>query len=104
MTIKILKVTLAFLFLLCLLDWSYGYYQLVRFVGMVGFIILAYKEYKNNRQWVWVWVASAILINPLVKIALGRTIWNIMDIVWAVLLIISIFKKGNEVDDSNKKI
>jgi surface polysaccharide O-acyltransferase-like enzyme len=70
---------------------------------MVGFIILVYKKYDNYKKWFWIWVASAVLINPLLKIALGGTIWNIMDIVWAVLLIISIFKKSNEIDESNKK-
>jgi hypothetical protein len=42
--------------------------------------------------------ASAILINPFVKIALGRTIWNVKDVIWAVILIASIFmpEKGKE--------
>ncbi len=92
---NLLKVILTILFLGCLLDWDYGYYQLVRFIGMIGFAMLAYYEYPKKSIWMIVWISSAILINPLVKISLGRTIWNIVDVVWAVLLIGSIFSKTN---------
>ena len=58
---------------------------------MVGFAILAYGQYKKNDTWFVIWLASAILINPIFKISLGKEIWNIVDIIWAVLLIGSIF-------------
>ncbi|WP_456441872.1 DUF6804 family protein [Psychroserpens sp.] len=92
---KLIKVILTILFLLCLLDWSYGYYQFVRFIGLIGFSALSYQQYKKNNIWFIVWLASAVLINPFFKIALGRTIWNIIDIVWALLLIISLLKYRN---------
>jgi len=69
----------------------YGYYQLIRFIGMIGFGILSFKQYKKNQGWFITWVSSAILINPFFKITLGREIWNIVDIIWAILLIASIF-------------
>jgi len=90
-TLQILKIVLAILFVVCLFDMNYGYYQLVRFLGMVGFGILAYNIYKINQIWFLIWLSSAILINPIFKIALGRELWNIIDVVWAILLIISIF-------------
>jgi hypothetical protein len=40
-----------------------------------------------------IYVSLAILFQPLVKIALGREIWNIIDVVVGIGLIISIFKK-----------
>ncbi|MEW4923945.1 DUF6804 family protein [Algibacter sp. 2305UL17-15] len=86
----ITKIILIILFLGCLLDWNYGYYQLVRFLGMVGFGFLAYEQYNKNKTWFYIWFFSAILINPIFKIALGREIWNIVDVVWAILLVISI--------------
>ena len=66
----------------------YGYFQLVRFVGMTGFIILAYldKE-KEDKMIVIIWICSAVLINPIFKIALGRTLWNIADVIWSVILL-----------------
>jgi Family of unknown function (DUF6804) len=91
------KIILAILFLLCLLDWSYSYFQLVRFLGMVGFAYLAYNDFNKNKTWSYVWIASAILINPLIKIALGRNIWNVVDVIWSLLLIISMLKKRSNV-------
>ena len=44
-----IKAILAVLFIGCLFDWNYGYYQLVRFLAMVGFIILAYNQYQKNK-------------------------------------------------------
>ena len=70
----------------------YGYFQLVRFLGMVGFGILAFNAYnrKNNLFFI-IWIVSAILINPIIKISLGRTLWNVIDVVWAITLSISIW-------------
>ena len=89
----IIKIVLAILFVGCVFDWSYGYYELVRFLGMVVFGILAYDNYEKNKTWFVIWLSSAILINPIFKIALGRELWNIVDIIWAILLIVSIFIK-----------
>jgi hypothetical protein len=93
LTETIIKIILSILFLVCLLDMPYGYFQLVRFLGMVGFAILAYNDYQKNQTWFVIWLASAILINPIFKIALGRDIWNVVDVIWAILLISSIFIK-----------
>ena len=61
-SINLVKISLSILFLLCLLDWQYGFYQLVRFLGMIGFGILAYNEYEENKNWFVVWISSLILI------------------------------------------
>ncbi|MBD3627660.1 DUF6804 family protein [Cyclobacterium sp.] len=87
---NIIKIVLSILFLVCLLDMPYGYFQLVRFLGMVGFGILAYHNYQKNQTWFAIWLASAILINPIFKISLGREIWNFVDVIWAIILIASI--------------
>lgn len=88
-TIVAIKVILSVLFIGCLWSQQYEYYQLVRFVGMAGFLILAYHE-KENRMLFVFWGMSALLINPFIKVALGRTIWNMIDVVWAVCLILSL--------------
>tara|TARA_B100001093_G_C26842917_1_gene1021446 strand:+ start:2266 stop:2565 length:300 start_codon:yes stop_codon:yes gene_type:complete len=88
--IKAIKIILSILFLICLLDMPYGYYQFVRFIGMIGFGLLAFENYQNNQNWFVIWISSALLINPFYKIALGRDIWNIVDVIWAVLLIMSL--------------
>lgn len=93
----IMKIILSILLLVCLLDMPYGYYELIRFLGLIGFGVLAFKNYQKNQTWFIIWLSSAVLINPFFKIALGRDIWNIMDVIWAVLLIWSIFKEKRNV-------
>ena len=89
---KVIRITLAVLSLLCLLDMPYGYYQLYRFIAMGIFSYLAYIQ-REDIGWMIIWIISALLIQPFYKVALGRFIWNIVDVIWAVLLIFSIFKK-----------
>ena len=93
-TTSLIKISLAVLFFLCLLDMPYGYYQLVRFIALIGFTMLAYESYvKENNQAVIVYIGLAILFQPLFKIALGREMWNIVDVVVGVGLIGSLLKK-----------
>ena len=94
LTENIIKIVLSALFFLCLADMPYGFFQLVRFCALLGFGILAYSanEKKQSTE-VIVYVALAILFQPLFKIALGRTIWNILDVLVGVGLLLSIFIK-----------
>ena len=92
------KATLSILFLVCLLDMPYGYYQFVRFTGMIVFGLLAFENYQKNQMWFIIWISSALLINPFFKIALGRDLWNIVDVIWAVLLIVSVILNKKDVE------
>ena len=47
---KAIKIILAILFFLCLADMPYGFYQFVRFAGLIGFAILAYQAHEQGRQ------------------------------------------------------
>jgi hypothetical protein len=90
----LIKIILIILFLLCLFQMPYVYYQFARTVGMVGFVLLAYHDRgKKDKTLMIIWICSAIVINPIFKIALGRTLWNIMDIIWASLLLGTIIYK-----------
>ena len=91
---KLIKITLAILFFLCLLKMPYGFYQLVRFAALVGFAILAYMANQNHKQTeMIVYIVLALLFQPFLKIAFGRQIWNIIDVVIGIALIVSIFQK-----------
>ena len=91
---KIIKILLALLLFICLADMPYGYYQLVRFVGLIGFSILAYKAYEHNKKIeMIIFVGLALLFQPFFKISIGREIWNIVDVVVGIILIGSIFFK-----------
>ena len=86
----IIKTILAILFLCCLLKMPYGYYMLVRFVGMFGFAWLAYMDSeKSNKSLMILWIGCAVLIQPIVKIHLGRAVWQWIDIIFAVILLIT---------------
>jgi len=88
----IIKVVLAFLFFICLLNMPYGFYELVRFLALIGFLILAYYHYINERKFeFFLYVSLAILFQPIFKISLGRELWNITDIVIGLWLLLSIF-------------
>ena len=94
---KIIKIVLAVLFFLCLLDMPYGFYQFVRFVALIGFGILAYQAYKNENQTeTIIYGGLALLFQPLFKIALGREIWNIVDVVVGIGLLLTLLKNGKK--------
>jgi hypothetical protein len=93
------KLILAIALLLCLADMPYGYYQFVRVAACVGFGILAYTAFENKKQGEGILLIVLILLfQPLEKIALGRTLWNIVDVVVAIYLLGSAF-----VNTSTKK-
>lgn len=92
-TMKIFKSILAILLLLCLLDLPYGYYQLVRILAMMTFSYLAFTTYKNDgiNFYFVTFLFLAILFQPLIKISLGRLIWNVVDIIAAIFLLYTVF-------------
>jgi asparagine N-glycosylation enzyme membrane subunit Stt3 len=67
----------------------------VRFAAMVGFTYLGYYAKEQNRKnEVFIYIVLALLFQPFIKIALGRIIWNIVDLITGVgLLILAISDK-----------
>ena len=47
----------------------------------------------NNKIEVIVYIALALLFHPFIKVALGRTVWNVVDVIVSAGLIISLFVK-----------
>ena len=98
---SLIKLTLSILFLLCLVHLPYGYYQIIRFCALLGFSLLAYFSFENKQNTAAIiYVGLAILFQPIFKIALGRAIWNIVDVIVAIGLISSIFYNWRK----NKKV
>lgn len=80
-----------------LLSMPYGYYMLVRFVSMVAFGLMAYRYYTQSKVALTITFASlAVLFQPFVKIALGRTIWNVLDVMVSILLVLLWMKERKE--------
>ena len=83
-----LYMGLAIALVLCLFSMPYGFYQFVRFAAMAIFAYLAYCEYKNGHvDRMILFIVLAILFQPFAKIALGRVLWNIVDVIVAGYLI-----------------
>ena len=92
---QLIKIGLAGLLLICLAHMPYGYYQFVRIVSMLGFGYLAYLSYEKNDQTSFlIFLILAVLFQPLIKIALGRLLWNAVDVVVAIWLLWNIKKQG----------
>ena len=90
--VTVIKIILTVLFFLCLLEMPYGYYQLVRFAALIGFALLAYiSNEQGHKTEVIIYVCLAILFQPLFKIALGRVVWNVVDVIVNAGLIVSLF-------------
>ena len=69
----------------------YGFYQLVRFMALVVFGFLAFDANQRKQNlFVIIYGVLALLFQPFFKIALGRDLWNIVDVVVAILLIVSL--------------
>ena len=88
----ILKALIILFLLLALFDWPYSYYSGLRwavFMAGAGFAWTSYK--KQIPIWPWVWAGAAILFQPFFKIALGRTVWNIVDVIFAGVIVASYF-------------
>lgn len=97
--VNFVKIGLAILLFLCLLDMPYGYYQLVRFISMMIFAFLAYYEFnKNNSLAAFLFIGLAILFQPLIKLTLGRELWNVVDVAVGIGLIVSIFIKKPKIE------
>ena len=84
---------LAIALMLCLSPMPYGYYTLVRFASMIIFGCMAYGFYKEEKMPFCIIASSlALLFQPFVKVVLGRAIWNIVDVIVAIALVILWYK------------
>ncbi len=92
-----LKLILSILLLVCLFDMPYGYYQFVRLVAGISFAYFAYAAYEEKKEiQVLLYICLAILFQPFLKIALGRELWNIVDVLVALGLVMTIFLDKNK--------
>ncbi|NIJ45139.1 hypothetical protein FHR24_001578 [Wenyingzhuangia heitensis] len=97
----IIKVILVILLFMCLLNMPYGFYQLVRFVALVGFGFLAYKSNETNKSTdMFIYGGLALLFQPFFKISLGRELWNILDVIIGIGLLISLFFERSKLKKS----
>ena len=68
---------------------------LVRFIVFTSFAILAFITYQKHNKIdveILLYIALALLFQPFVKLSLGRTLWNIIDVVVGAGLLLSLDK------------
>lgn len=101
---KAIKIILVLLLLACLLDMPYGYFMIVRFLATCSFLYFSYNSRNvGNNNGVILYLVLALLFQPIFKIALGRFVWNLVDVVVAIVLLISILPKMNAKKTINLK-
>ena len=84
----ILKIIVAVLLLLCLADLPYGFYEIIRFAATAAFAWMSYDYFKSKKDGLgFIFAALALLFQPFFKIALGRVIWNAVDVLVVIGLI-----------------
>lgn len=88
----IVRIITVILLIWALDRHTYGYYVLLRFVvcGVCAYGAYLAAEIKKN-GWVWILGGMAILFNPILPFHLGRDTWAIVDIVTAIILLLSLF-------------
>ena len=102
---NILRLALVMLLLLCLADMPYGYFMFVRTVCAVAFAYFALVAYQNNKQELqFIFIGLCVLFQPFYKIALGRSLWNLVDVAVAIFLIAIIWKENQNNENSKSKL
>lgn len=96
---RALMLVMAVMLLACLCDMPYGYYNLVRISSMVVFGAAAFRCFQTEREeWGIYFSTLAVLFQPIFKIALGRTVWNVVDVVVAITLVYFVWKQSGMSD------
>ena len=66
----------------------YAYYEFVRWGAMLGFALLAYHNYERKAMTTAIVLAGlALLFQPFERLLLGRTLWNVVDVIVAGYLL-----------------
>ncbi len=90
------KILALLLLLGALGDNDYGYYQFLRWVIVVIGAYLTYLAYNSeNKIWMWTFALITLLFNPIFPFYLSREIWQVIDVIVAIIFLISIFKIKN---------
>lgn len=88
----IARIIAVILLFLAIEKHPYDYYILIRFVVCGVTAYGAYFTAKIGKEnWAWIFGITAILFNPIIPIHLNRETWAFIDIIVAILLLVSIF-------------
>lgn len=82
------------LMLLAIFNLPYGYYEFLKITitGISGYLAFYYANKKFTR-WLIIMFGIAILFNPILPIHLDKSIWIIIDIIIAIVFVLSLNRK-----------
>ena len=96
-TIKVLPIPIIISIIMLLMailgHWHYGFYTLLRLVVCLTSIFVASFAYKARlRYWTYMMGLIALLFNPIIKVYFNKSTWQLIDLVTAIIFVISIAK------------
>ena len=84
---EIVSIVLAFILLICLFPLPYGFFVFIRLITTIVFGYFAYDFYQRGETAKCIVAALIMLLfQPFAKITFEREIWNVIDIIVALLL------------------
>ncbi len=85
------KVIAAGALCLATLRWPHSYYTILRWTVCIIGVYAAFRALSsNNKTWAWIFVGLAVLFNPIAPIYFARKTWNLLDVLAAVVLLVSL--------------
>jgi len=70
----------------------YDYFTLLRLVVCIVAAYLTFQSYSQQKEeWAWIMGGITVLFNPIFPIHLNRELWSVIDIIVAIVLIVSFF-------------
>lgn len=91
-------ISIIFLLLAIPAIWPYGYYILLRWIVTASAIFLIWVAYDSKKTfWLFLMGIVAILFNPIIPVHLDKGTWVIIDLVVAIVFLVSIFKIRSKV-------
>lgn len=88
-----MKYFLIIFLFFAIFDLPYWYYQIIRIFSTIGFAYLSYYDYKKQFNITpWVYGIGAIIFNPIIPIYFGRDLWKIIDLIFIIVLLITLIQ------------
>lgn len=85
-------IAIILLFVATFDKYPYGFYKVLRWVVCAAAAYSAYVAYETNKRvWIWLLGVIALLFNPLIKFHLSRDVWQPIDLLTGILILISLF-------------
>jgi hypothetical protein len=91
-TFVVARIAAAIMLFLALARLPYGYYTLLRFVvcGTTAYGVYVTSTDRKQPGWAWAFGIIAVVFNPLIPVHLNRDAWAVIDILVALVLLVSL--------------